>query len=89
MTVEAGVAEPITVFPRGSSTTTMMAGSICSWAASRTSVDAVVGSLPWQETTRGLPPMYPTTGTARFGTVEAKLDRVMLAMGANFGDLDK
>jgi hypothetical protein len=33
--------------------------------------------------------MYPTTGTARFGTVEAKLDRVMLAMGANFGDLDK
>jgi hypothetical protein len=91
VTASAGVAEPIFSFP-----TWFWDYDNDGWldlfaaAWDESPIDAVAARYLGVARPEGTPRLYRNNrdGTFRDVTVEAKLDRVLLAMGANFGDLD-
>ncbi len=91
VTAAAGVAEPIKSFPTwffdydNDGWLDIFAGT---WDESR--IDVVAANalgMPWPD---GVPRLYRNRrdGTFEDVTADARLDRVLLAMGANYGDLD-
>jgi hypothetical protein len=91
VTAQAGVAEPAKSFPTwffdydNDGWLDLFVGGF-----DEASVDAVAALYLGTPRPEGTPRLYRNNrdGTFRDVTVEARLDRVMLAMGANFGDLD-
>ena len=91
VTAAAGVAEPVKSFPTwffdydNDGWLDLFVGGF-----DEASVDAVAALYLGTPRPEGTPRLYRNNrdGTFRDVTIEARLDRVMLAMGANFGDLD-
>ena len=91
VTAEAGVGEPIKSFPTwffdydNDGWLDLFVGGF-----DEASVDAVAALYLGGRRPEGTPRLYHNNGNGTFRdvTIEAKLDRVLLAMGANFGDLD-
>ena len=91
VTAQAGVGEPVKSFPTwffdydNDGWLDLFVGGF-----DEASVDAVAVLYLGTRRPEGTPRLYRNNGNGTFRdvTIETKLDRVLLAMGANFGDLD-